>query len=443
MAMVRSLFTSNNAPIAAKFRSFASGLRSIEDQADSNRVALGFKGLLADWDYDVGLLYNSSRVSESPTAGYFSQSGLAELFDSGVVNPFGPQTAAVQSQIDALGFNQEAFHSVTSLTELDAKASRQLMTLPAGDLSLADLYAPVTQGVSSVLGNLDPIRCNFNPDLPECSSGQVAVLNGGNPNLKPEKSENFTLGLVWEPTMNSSVSLDYYKIRLRDTITPGGLGANLILSSAAFESQYSQYVVRGAPTAAGDPGPILFINQTNQNLFNTVTDGVDIDTHWRFRADETGRWTAGLNGTYIHRYDSQQPDGTYLGLVDNVGNAGSLISRWRYRATLNWDTEHWNTTLAYNFQLGYRDTPAGLAPATDANGNPIGPFVPAVRTTDAQTSYIGIPNWVITVGARNLFNDFPPYTNLPGTNPFQTGYDPSYSDSRGRFMYATVTYKWK
>ena len=544
-AATQAVFTGANSPIAAKFRSFANGLRSLEDISESSRIAAGFKGLAADWDYDFGALYARSKVTESPTNGYFSQSGLAELFDSGVVNPFGPQTAAVQSQINALGFNGEAFHSITSQAELNAKASREIFTLPAGAASLAvgasvrresyelasaaaiqsgdisgyggnflpvsksrnveaafsevevpitkqltgdlavrwenyenvgttttpklgfrwqpqknllfrtsygrgfrapslsDLYAPVTAGVSPVLGNLDPVRCNFNPNLPECSGGQVAVLNGGNPNLKPEKSENFTLGVVWEPTANSSVSLDYYKIRLRDTITTGGIGAATILSTAAFENQYSQYVVRNPSTAAGDPGSIQYINQTNQNLFNTLTDGVDLDMRWRFAANESGRWTAGLNGTYVHSYQAQQPDGTYLSYVDNVGNAGSLISRWRYRANLNWDTATWNTTVAYNFQLGYRDTPAGFSAATDANGNAIAPMVPAVRTTDVQTSYIGIPNWVLTVGARNLFNDFPPYTNVPGTGPFQSGYDPSYGDPRGRFMYGTVTYKWK
>jgi iron complex outermembrane receptor protein len=548
----QATFLSSNSPIAVKFRSFINGLRSLEDVSDSMRLVGGIKGFELGWDYDVGVLYNANKVTESPTNGYFSQSGFAELFSTGVINPFGPSPADVVSQVRALNFNGTAFESKTSLTELNAKASRTIYTLPAGDVALAaggslrqdkfkftassaiqtgdisgyggnfsdvdksrsveaafaeleipvtsqvtgnlatrfenyegvgstttpkaalrwqpeknllfrtsygkgfrapsltDLYAPATQGVSAVLQNGDPLRCGVNANLPECQGSlQVITHNGGNPDLKPEKSENFTLGVVWQPDRDSQVSLDYYKVRLTNAIAIGGLGATTVLSSPQYAVTYAKYITRGAPDGNGAYGPIQYIDQTNQNLFNQVTDGLDLDMHWRFLANEVGRWTAGLTGTYVHQFDIQQPDGTYLSIVDNNYNGNTLngsvinfVSRWRYTATLNWDTSIWSTTLAYNYQHGYMDAGgANYGDPVDANGNQLIPHVSAYHTMDVQTNFSGIPNWVLTAGARNMFNTYPPYSNAAGF--FQTGYDPSYGDPRGRFLYATVTYKFK
>jgi iron complex outermembrane receptor protein len=36
----------------------------------------------------------------------------------------------------------------------------------------------------------------------------------------------------------------------------------------------------------------------------------------------------------------------------------------------------------------------------------------------------------------------PPYSNAGGQTSFQSGYDPTYGDPRGRFLYARATYKF-
>jgi iron complex outermembrane receptor protein len=42
----------------------------------------------------------------------------------------------------------------------------------------------------------------------------------------------------------------------------------------------------------------------------------------------------------------------------------------------------------------------------------------------------------LALGIRNIFDRAPPVSSQEGT--FQTGYDPSYSDPRGRMFYATL-----
>jgi iron complex outermembrane recepter protein len=45
---------------------------------------------------------------------------------------------------------------------------------------------------------------------------------------------------------------------------------------------------------------------------------------------------------------------------------------------------------------------------------------------------------------KNLFNSNPPYANYAGSaNNFIGGYDISYGDPRGRFVYASVSYSMR
>ena len=43
-------------------------------------------------------------------------------------------------------------------------------------------------------------------------------MTGGNPNLKPEKSKQKSIGVVLQPTQNVSVAIDYFDIRIEDII---------------------------------------------------------------------------------------------------------------------------------------------------------------------------------------------------------------------------------
>ena len=67
--------------------------------------------------------------------------------------------------------------------------------------------------------------------------------------------------------------------------------------------------------------------------------------------------------------------------------------------------------------------------------------VSAYDTLDAQTSYLGLQPLKLTLGVKNLFDKNPPYANYAASaNNFIGGYDLSYGDPRGRFIYASATY---
>jgi iron complex outermembrane recepter protein len=305
--------------------------------------------------------------------------------------------------------------------------------------SLADLYAANTQSVTPT-GLSDPLRCFNNPafvndDVKDCGT-QFSTTFGGNAQLKPEKSKSATLGIVLQPTNDMSVGLDYFKVRLKDSIV-NGVDAVTILSDPV---KYGALIQRGAPdgkinpdTGQPLPGSITGLLQTNLNLGGTKLSGWELDFKWAIPAGDLGKFSLGLNGTYFLQYDTQNLDGTYSGGVDLVnGSTGGVIPRWKHYLSIDWTRGPWNASFAQNFQKGYHDTGGNLDDdiATHDARNYV--------TYDTQVTYSGIKNWKLTLGARNLFDHDPPYVNTNAA--FQAGYDPQYADPRGRFIYARVTY---
>jgi len=303
--------------------------------------------------------------------------------------------------------------------------------------SLADLHSPNVTGVS-IPGLTDPERCiGANDTNPLDCQTQFPVTTGGNPNLKPEKSRNLTAGILLEPTNNVSMAIDYFWISLKDAIS-NGVPATTILGDTV---KYASLITRGAPTG-GLPGPIVNIDQTNLNLGRIDLSGWDIDLKFSTGATPFGRFTLSGNGTYLSKYDVQNPDLSYTTALDTVNTtSGGVTVRWRHFAALTWQAGAWTTSFTEQYQKRYTDLPGTIE-------QPVDPAVFIPRKVNAydiygvQTAWSGIKGFTITLGVRNLFDAPPPYTNAGGQTSFQGGYDPSYGDPRGRFFYGRIQYKF-
>ncbi|TFW19954.1 TonB-dependent receptor [Massilia arenosa] len=304
--------------------------------------------------------------------------------------------------------------------------------------SLTDLYTPQATSVTAN-GTRDPIRC---PDIktgsPSDCNFQFLTLTGGNPSLKPEKSLSWTFGVMFEPTRDLSVAVDAFRVNLKDAIVVGGLSSTYFLANADRARQYAAFIQRGAPD--GNPsgvGPITGIVQTNANLFKTQLAGIDLDSRYGLRFESGSRLMFRLSGTYLAKYDVQGPSGAYTSSLDQALNAaGGVILRWKHNAAVTYGVGPFEATLAHNYQKGYTDVAANRAPA----GTPVRKVEP-YQTLDLQLAYNGIRNTRLTLGVKNLTDRDPPYTNL--TSNFLGGYDVSYGDPRGRFVYLSGTYSWK
>jgi iron complex outermembrane recepter protein len=297
--------------------------------------------------------------------------------------------------------------------------------------SLFQLFSPQIGSVTPA-GTNDPVRCPVTGLTGVDCIAQFPTSTGGNPTLEPEKSEQATFGIVFEPNNAFSVSADYFRLRLNNAISTG-IPVATILGDLAT---YGSLVTRGPvdPNFPNLPGPITNIVQTNINLGSEHIEGIDIEAHYKWPRASWGRLRADLSGTYYRRYDAQQTDGTYLGFISNSFGSpvNGVLPRWKHYATLSWDSGPWSATLGQTFQSSYIDV------NTDLNGNLR--TVGAMTLYDLQGSYTGIKHLTLTLGVKNLFDTNPPSTNQRVT--FQAGFDPSYYDARARFVYGTIRYSF-
>jgi len=297
--------------------------------------------------------------------------------------------------------------------------------------SLTDLYASQATSVTAN-GTRDPIQCaTFSANNPACSF-QFTTVTGGNPNLKPEKSDTFTLGTVLTPVQDLSIDLDYFWVFLKNQIVVGGLNYAQILENAQTATEFASFITRNAA------GQIVSINQTNANLFKVNLNGIDISLRYGFDLGNAGRLTLLGSGTYFVKFDAQNFDGSWTGQLDKGlttvnGETGGVISRWRHNLTGVYDIRSWEVSLTQNFQKRYSDLPGSITEAPHE--------VNAYDTLDGQLSYLGLRSFKLTVGVRNMFDKDPPYANYAASaNNFIGGYDVSYGDPRGRFVYGQIQY---
>jgi iron complex outermembrane receptor protein len=297
--------------------------------------------------------------------------------------------------------------------------------------TLYQLFTPQFGGVSQP-DLSDPIRCPVTHVTGLDCNTQFGVLFGGDAQLKPEESEQTTLGAVWEPIPNASLSVDWFKINLKNTIV-NGISPLTILGDL---DQFGSLVTRAPPDPNFPdlPGHITQINQLYINLGATKIEGFDVEGRYRTPTMSWGRVTFNLAGTYYTKYDNQNTDGSFSGIVGTAYQAVAtgVIPRWKHYASATWDQGPWSATLANTYQTGYTDQQTDL----DGNFRHVG----SLSLWDLQGTYSGFKNLKLTLGVKNVFDRDPPVSNQ---SAFLRGFDPSYYDPRARFVYGTLTYRFR
>jgi iron complex outermembrane receptor protein len=286
--------------------------------------------------------------------------------------------------------------------------------------SLSDLYRPVTQGSSATL--VDPVCLAADPSntVTDCSD-IWATLNYSNPNLKPEKSQQFSLGLVFEPKPGVSLNLDYWNIEKRNLIST--LGEDVILGNLG---KYGQYVIRD------EDGVIDHIDLKKENRGKERISGLDLGAKLGGLKTSWGEFGLRLNGTLTLKSERQTGDGdpfiSNLGVFINDG----VVQRWRHSVSLDWESGPFSATLSNSYLQGYNDQHIIGKPDRKVAAYSLWNLSGGWDVTKALT---------LRAGVQNLANTAPPFSQQAWF--FISGYDPSYTDSRGRFIYASAKYTFR
>lgn len=253
----------------------------------------------------------------------------------------------------------------------------------------------------------------------------IAVRSSGNPDLVPEESTAFNLGLSLEPIDDLSVELDYWSFDFTDLIIQESFQA--ILNDTP---QDTVRVIR-----AGDPlnGPLLQVNTAYVNASSLETSGLDLVTSYKVET-EVGTFTPSVNATYVLKYDLDDPQ---AGKVEGAGlrnfnNIGVSNPELRVNLGLSWSMDAYSANIFARHIGGYDDDQN----TDDANGNFL--EIDSHTTFDAQFN-VDLGNifetksdYVLTVGGINLTDENPPqvFTNA--------GFDSKVHDPRGRQIYARL-----
>ena len=293
--------------------------------------------------------------------------------------------------------------------------------------SLSDLKRPTIFGTAA--GFLTDPQCVAQEGSIDLCTDQWGVERRSNPDLKPEKSRQFTLGTVFELDKRTNFSIDYWNIEKKDVIST--LGEQVIVENpAAYNGKYIE---------RDEDGFISNILLMKENQGRLKTSGIDIAAEWRTERGDWGRFGIDLSGTRILRYDRQfgpsEPFRSNLGVFLN----DQVIQKWRHRISFEWDHGPASLALANQYSSSYTDQNTTYDPASDALLPPN--HVKAYSLWDLTGSWSVSKSLKLRAGVLNLLDKDPPFSNQAYF--FLSGYDPSYTDPRGRSAYVSLNYSFK
>ena len=295
---------------------------------------------------------------------------------------------------------------------------------------------------------LDPALYG-SPDLNNPAQ-QYNAKFGGNPDLRPEKADTYTAGIVFTPSFleGFSLTLDYWHIKIDDTLSYQLPNLTLTLCGETGDAKYCDLVHRDA-TGSIWALPTGYVDAINTNTGATTTAGVDVNAAYVLPMDDWGSLNFDLIGTWLDKFEVQPISGTNI-KWDCAGYFGSTSCTtpypdWKSKFRTTWSTP-WNVDLSLN----WRYIASVTAEAFSSNqwlGDPIHAW-PDQKTLSAQNYldlamvYTFAENYTINAGINNITDEEPPLTSYQGA-PYGNGNTfPSVYDALGMYMFVGISAKF-
>jgi outer membrane receptor protein involved in Fe transport len=315
-------------------------------------------------------------------------------------------------------------------TTTDPKVS--FLWTPSEDLSLrgswgtafrAPSLAQLGLGRTDESPNLvDTVRCAAVGNVNKaCDPQEYTAVFSGNPDLGPEESSSYNLGVIYNVTDNFSFSIDYYSYDIENIIDSD---TQFVFSTRGADPSV---VERLPSTLPGDPGEVVRIYDSFQNIGDLKTSGLDVDAEYKFTTD-VGAFKVGYVMNYMLNFEDKRPDGNG-GQRVNKEEGDFEQPRLRATASLDWSQDDIGAHVAVNYISSFEQDAAVQQPGM--------PKVDAMTTVDATVNYMGIKDVTLTVGVTNLFNEEPPMAY----HDFM-GFAVNVHSGQGRFGYVQASYKF-
>ena len=312
--------------------------------------------------------------------------------------------------------------------------------------TLNDLYAP-----NSIAASTSGTMGQGNPDCPPAVPTAVAPFTnltcitqglgviGGNSHLTPETSENFDLGVIISPITDMGITLDYYRILLKNTIgsipasaiygNPSAFTSDIVLNNSGGLTPSVDSATQCIPFTLPTCGYLVL---TNQNTGRDTTSGIDLSVQYT-QHTAIGKFVEDLEGTAVTQFLQQQYNGGPQRNLVGWFNHNPPAYRWQHNLRVDWTSPEsmWGAGVSNRFWSTYIDQ------FNDANGNQR--IVGSYSLVDAYVSVKPIEKLTVLFGIKNVLDKNPPFTNASQNN-FAAGYNVLNADPLLRNFYVNLKY---
>ena len=256
----------------------------------------------------------------------------------------------------------------------------------------------------------------------------IRVLTEGDVDLKPETSTNTNLGVVWTPSDNFNMRVDWWQFEYEDVITIENAQGKI----NADPNRQDPDVRRS------DTGQLIGVSTNFINAATVDTDGFDVSADWNLPAGDAGDFGVQLAYSRFNSYEIPDGNGGTRDVVGsfNHDNFVRSMPEAKWNLTADWERGNHSAAVVLYHVDSYKTTRAVPASATamgfDSN-------IDSWRTIDASYNYnfnIGDTQGVLTLGGKNLTDEEAPRVY----DAANFSYDPKQHDPRGRIYYARVKF---
>lgn len=288
-----------------------------------------------------------------------------------------------------------------------------------------DIRAPSLQDLFQAgTANTNQVRDPFNNN----TTTQYMAVRTGNLNLTPEKADTSGIGVVYQPSFVSglSMSFDYYEIEMTDAL--GQPGPQIIVDRCFDGNQaFCQAITR-------DGGLITRIDIVPFNIAEQRFRGMDYELSYRMPLSNINdSWIGnlafrGLATRYLESYENNGIDRPKQTAGQNTsGGPPDLL----YRLSLSYSTDKFQASLvgrgisSGTHNNDYIECVSNCPTSTAANNTINNNTVAGIFYTDINFTYYleiaGGQNFEFFAGVKNLTNEKPPVNvGGPGGLAFTT-----------------------
>ena len=310
--------------------------------------------------------------------------------------------------------------------------------------NLIQLNTPMTSITTSVADYSEGIELGTHDINKGPANGNYILETAGNKDLVPEKSENYSFGIVLTPMAGLVVTADWWEVETIDTVgvftdeNESRLDAVL-----RAEGSSNPNVIRDTP-APGDPlGEILRITRSYENLNTRTVEGLDLGVNYSVDTS-IGSFDVKLNGARMLTFDQEAggfaarlveagADPSVLGSSVGTQIEGEFVPKWRGTASLNWNSndDRWGAGAFVSY-VG-KVTEPNVTSATDEQM-----VVDSLTTVNLFGVYRGLfgEGSSIRLGINNVLDEDPPFAEE------DFGFEGELHSNRSRYFFVSSHYKF-